>query len=101
MGKYENNIINYILLTLVCMNFLQKGSVVLVVFCLYNFFLVEKYINRLTMVLFLMAVSMLPVIILSGSETFNGLVKTVNYVFPFFVGYNGYNKADNKTLYIN
>ena len=100
MGKYENNIINYILLTLVCMNFLQKGSVVLVVFCLYNFFLVEKYINRLTMVLFLMAVSMLPVIILSGSETFNGLVKTVNYVFPFFVGYNGYNKADNITLYI-
>lgn len=100
MSRYENNIINYILLTLICMNFLQSGSIVLVVFCLYNFFFVEKYVNGLMGVLFLMSISMLP-IILTGEDAFlNEAIKTVNYVLPFFVGFNGYLKAFDKTVYI-
>ncbi len=99
-GKYENNLINYVLLALACMNFMQSGSIILVLYCVYNFFLVEKYVNRTTALLFVMALSMVPIAVSSGEGALNEAVKTVNYVLPFFIGYNGYNKADNKLLYM-
>lgn len=99
-GKYENNLINYVLLALACMNFMQSGSIVLVLYCAYNFFLVEKYVNKTTALLFVMALSMVPIAISSSEGALNELIKTINFVLPFFIGYNGYNKAEDKTLYI-
>lgn len=101
MVKYENNIINYVLLALICMNFMQSGSLILVIFCLYNlFFLKDDRFDGLTMLLFLMSLSMIPSLFSLKLVGINDFIKIINFFFPYYIGYNGYRKAIDKPKYI-
>lgn len=100
MKNYEDNIFNYILIALTCLNIFLKGSIVLVVFCLYNFFFVKQKINGTALLLFFLAFSVTARILLDQNDIFNELVKASNYVLPYMIGFNGYTKANNKSLYI-
>ncbi|MBR7133389.1 MAG: hypothetical protein IKD04_07630 [Clostridia bacterium] len=99
--KYEDKIINYILLALTCMNFMKSGSIVFLLFCIYNFLGVKTSLPKQSVTLFLLAFSMIPVIIFGDTEDkLNGIVKTLNYFLPFIVGYNGYLHATDKEVYV-
>lgn len=100
MTKYENNVINYILLTLTCLNFMGRGSLIFLIFCLYNFFLVDKYLERRWIILIFMSISMLISIVAYSEEVRNESIKVLNYALPFIIGYGGYEKATDKIVYI-
>lgn len=99
--KYEDKIINYILLALTCMNFMKSGSIVFLLFCIYNFLGVKTSLPKQSVTLFLLAFSMIPVILFGETgDKLNEIVKTLNYFLPFIVGYNGYLHATDKDVYV-
>lgn len=85
---------------LACLNFMGSGSLIFLIFCLYNVFLVNISLNRKSILLILMSITMLISVLLYSSDTMNECVKTINYALPFIIGRAGYDKATDKSVYI-
>lgn len=107
--RYEDIILNYVLLALVSMNFLGRGSIVLLLFGIYNVLYIKnaKFTVEGTILLFMsfgMIIAMLifpGVHLITGHSLINEVCKVLNFVLPFIVGYCGYAMSTDKEKYIN
>lgn len=92
-------LISYILLCMACMNFFKRGSVVFLLFVLWTSFIIvlkNKYIGLNKQLIFPFFLSL--AVFLSSIIYYdvNEIIKSLNYVLSFFVGYNLVYKSKQK-----
>ena len=100
--KYEDVIINYIMLALVSLNIFSRGSIVLVLFCVLNLFYIKSVKFTFEGMLFIfMSFAIIASVSMFGNAGWGTeLIKAFNYSLPYIVGYCGYLKAENKEKYM-
>ena len=98
----KNNLrllISYILLCMACMNFFKRGSAIFLLFALWTSFIIvlkNKYIALDKQIIFPFFLSL--AVFLSSVIYYdvNEIIKSLNYVLSFFVGYNLVYKSKQK-----
>lgn len=99
-SKYiENSIIYFILISLFCVNFLGRGSIFCLLFSIYAVIKIKFFIFDL---------NCLVVLLLSLSVTITSLIygdifeaaKGINFFLMYLIGFNGFQRAQNKDKYI-
>ncbi len=100
--KYEDIIINYIMLALVTMNIFSRGSIVLVLFCVFNMFYIKdvKFSFEGVLLIFMSFAMIISILMFPQGGEGGKIIKAFNYSLPYIVGYCGYFKAENKEKYI-
>lgn len=98
--KWENSYLSYLLLALTCINFMGKGSIVMLLFCGISFVLMgfQIKVDRFFLVYFFMFVAV--AIASTAFYTGNEIIKSFSYCLPYAVGCNGCRLATNKGTYI-
>lgn len=97
----ENSLILYVLLFLACLNFLGRGPVFFLFFCLWgciksNKVRIQWNASSICYLLMTITASAVSLILFDEKE----VVKSFVYFLAFVVGYKGYRAAENKQQYI-
>ncbi len=96
----DTNIVLYILLSLVCMNFFHSGSIVMLVLNVYMLFY-SGFILRANKTCIIYAVLTLCIMIFAIiNSSVSECIKAINYVLCFLLGYDGYRLSKQKDKYI-
>ena len=84
------------------MNFVGRGSIVLLLFGIFNLFYIKniKFSFEGVLLLFMSFGMIIAVLMFPGNNIISELIKTFNYVLSFVVGYCGYIIATDKEKYI-
>lgn len=98
--RIENSFLLYLLLALACLNFLGRGSIFCLLFALFALIIIPLKLkpdgNFLLSVLLTFSIAAAS-LIYSG---FEDVVKALNYVLLYSIGYSGYIKAVDKEKFI-
>lgn len=97
----ENSLILYVLLFLACLNFLGRGPVFFLIFCLWGVLKSCKVgmqwnISSICYLLMTVFSSIVSFLLFDEKE----VVKSFVYFLSFVVGYNGYKAAENKRNFV-
>lgn len=100
-NSIENSILLYVLLFLACLNFVGRGPIIFLLFCIfawikaYNFKLCWD-INAICYLFMSLFASIASILYFSEKEVFKSLV----YFFAFAAGYKGYSASQDKLVFI-
>ena len=96
----ESSMLFYILLALACMNFLGRGSLICLVFAMFALLKTKSVMKIdggfLLALLLSMSVATAALVFYDLTE----VVKAWNYVLLYYVGYNGFVAAEDKTEFV-
>ena len=96
MLQTKNPKLFYFLIVLGCMNFLGRGSIVLLLLCLYELFRRKSYIavdgNAIAIACFCVCVVLASAAYYSYSEC----IKAANYLLLYLLGFDSFRRADDK-----
>ena len=98
--KYiENSLVYFTLISLFCVNFMGRGSIVCLIFGLLAFFEIRDFkLDICTFFCFLLSLSAIIASIIYAELI--EAIKCINFLLMYLIGLNGYFKAHNKELYI-
>ena len=95
----EASLLFCLLITLSCMNFLGRGSIVYFVFALFALLKIHPFIkidgNFIFAALLTMSIAISSIIFYNVNE----FVKSLNYVLLYLIGYNGFISSENKLMF--
>ena len=86
----------YFLLVLGCMNFLGRGSIVLLLLCLYELFRRKSYIAIDRNAIIIACFSLCVIFAAATYYSYSECIKAVNYFLMYVLGYDSYRRAEDK-----
>ena len=97
----ENSITLYILLFLACLNFIGRGPILFLLFCIWGLIKsidvhIKWNVNAICYLLMSLAAIIASILFFDGKE----IIKSFVYFLAFVVGYKGYLSSNNKNQFV-